>query len=108
MKAQTGAGVVALIVAWLVMSLRNCATSESASSRYGTPSSRAFGKDRVVFVGDVADHADVVAELLQPPDQQVVGEVGGRVAEVDESYGACPRRTCGRSGGDRRDDCRVP
>ena len=39
-------------------------------------------QDRVVDVGDVAHHAHVVAELLEPADEEVVGEVGGGVAEV--------------------------
>ena len=39
-------------------------------------------QDRVVDVGDVAHHAHLVAELLEPADEQVVGEVGGGVAEV--------------------------
>ena len=39
-------------------------------------------EDRVVDVGDVAHHADVVPELLEAADQQVVGEVGRGVAEV--------------------------
>ena len=41
-----------------------------------------LGQDRVVDVGDVAHHAHLVAELLEPADEEVVGEVGGGVAEV--------------------------
>ncbi len=41
-----------------------------------------LGKDRVVDVGDVAHHAHLVAELLEPPDEEVVREVGGGVAEM--------------------------
>ena len=41
-----------------------------------------LGQDRVVDVGDVAHHAHLVAELLEPADQEVVGEVRGRVTEV--------------------------
>jgi hypothetical protein len=41
-----------------------------------------LGKDRVVDVGDVADHAHLVAELLEAPDEQVVRQVRGRVAQV--------------------------
>ena len=39
-------------------------------------------QDRVVDVGDVAHHAHLVAELLEPADEEVVGEVGRGVAEV--------------------------
>ena len=46
-----------------------------------------LGQDRVVDVGDVAHHAHLVTELFEPPDQQVVGEVGGRVAEVRRVVG---------------------
>ena len=41
-----------------------------------------LGQDRVVDVGDVADHAHLVPEILQAADQQVVGEVRRGVAEV--------------------------
>ena len=41
-----------------------------------------LGQDRVVDVGDVAHHAHLVAELLEPADEEVVGEVRGGVAEV--------------------------
>ena len=36
-----------------------------------------LGEDGVVDVGDVAHHADLVAELLEPADEEVVGEVRG-------------------------------
>ena len=39
-------------------------------------------QDRVVDVGDVADHAHVVAELLEPADEEVVGEDRGGVAHM--------------------------
>ena len=39
-------------------------------------------QDRVVDVGDVAHHVDRVAEVLEAADEDVVGEVGGGVAEV--------------------------
>jgi hypothetical protein len=41
-----------------------------------------LGEDRVVDVGDVADHAHGVAEVLEPSDEEVEGEVGEGVAEV--------------------------
>ena len=41
-----------------------------------------LGEDRVVDVGDVAHHAHLVTELLEPADEEVVGEVRGGVAEV--------------------------
>ena len=41
-----------------------------------------LGQDRVVDVGDVAHHPHLVAELLEPADQDVVGEVRRGVAEV--------------------------
>ena len=41
-----------------------------------------LGEDGVVDVGDVAHHAHLVTELLEPADEEVVGEVGGGVAEV--------------------------
>ena len=40
-----------------------------------------LGQDRVVDVGDVAHHAHLVAELLEPADEEVVGE----------ELAACPR-----------------
>ena len=69
------------------MSERNRAISASASSRYGTPSSRAFGQDRVVDVGDVAHHAHVVPELLEAADEEVVGEHRGGMAHVGRVVG---------------------
>ncbi len=39
-------------------------------------------QDRVVDVGDVADHPHLVAELLEPAGEDVVGQVRRRVAEV--------------------------
>src|SRR6202030_1347177 len=41
-----------------------------------------FGEARVVDVGDVAHVADLVAELLEATDEEVVGEIRGRVTEV--------------------------
>ena len=41
-----------------------------------------LGEDRVVDVGDIAHHANLVTELLQPPGEEVVGDVRGRVAQV--------------------------
>ena len=41
-----------------------------------------LGQDRVVDVGDVADVLDLVPELLQPADEEVVGEIRRRVPEV--------------------------
>ena len=64
------------------MSERKRASSASASSRYGHAELAGLRQDRVVDVGDVAHHAHLVAELLEPADQEVVGEVGGGVAEV--------------------------
>ena len=40
-------------------------------------------QDRVVDVGDVAHHARLVTEILEPADQQVVGDVGRSVPEVE-------------------------
>ena len=45
------------------MSLWKRAISASASSRYGHAELAGLGQDRVVDVGDVADHPHVVAEL---------------------------------------------
>ena len=39
-------------------------------------------KDRVVDVGDVAHVAHGVTELFEPTDENVVGQVRGRVSEV--------------------------
>ena len=39
-------------------------------------------QDRVVDIGDVAHEPHRVAEILEPPDEQVVGEVGVRVPEM--------------------------
>ena len=41
-----------------------------------------FGEDRVVDVGDVADHAHLVAQVLESADDEVKGEIGEGVAEV--------------------------
>ena len=41
-----------------------------------------LAEDRVVDVGDVAHAAGLVAEVAQPPLQDVVGDVDGGVAEV--------------------------
>ena len=46
-----------------------------------------LGKDRVVDVGDVAHHAHFVAELLQSPREEVIGDVRGRVPEVRRVVG---------------------
>ena len=64
------------------MSAWKRAISASASSRYGHAELAGLGQDRVVDVGDVAHHAHLVAELLEPADEEVVGEVRGGVAEV--------------------------
>ena len=58
------------------------AVSAAASSRYGHAELARLGQDGVVDVGDVAHHAHLVAEVLEPADQEVVGEVGRRVPEV--------------------------
>ncbi len=48
----------------------------------GNPELAGLGQYGVVDVGDVAHDPHFVAELLEPADQHVVGEVGRGVAEV--------------------------
>ena len=69
------------------MSDRKRASSASASSRYGIAELAGLREDRVVDVGDVADHAHLVAELLEAPGEEVVGQVRGGVAEMGRVVG---------------------
>ena len=41
-----------------------------------------LGQDGIVDVGDVAHQLHLMAEVLKPADQEVVGEIGVRVAEM--------------------------
>ena len=47
-------------------------------------------KDRVVDIGDVAHHAHLVTEILEPASKEVEGEVGRGVAEVGRVVGRDP------------------
>ncbi len=64
------------------MSERKRVVSASARSRYGTPSSRAFGRIESSTSVMLRTMRTVVPEILEAAGQQVVGEVGGGVAEV--------------------------
>ena len=41
-----------------------------------------LGEDGVVDVGDVAYQLHLMAKILEPADQEVIGEIGVRVAEM--------------------------
>ena len=41
-----------------------------------------LGEDRVVDVGDVANHVDLVAQVLQSTDDEIKRQVGEGVSEV--------------------------
>ena len=67
-----------------------------------------LGEDGVVDVGDVAHHAHLVAELLEPADEEVVGEVGGGVAEVGGVVGRDAAHVHAHDRADlERDDARA-